>query len=213
MNLDYAKNSIEEVPFGQYLEQFQALDPKAAAVRTGIPYDAERKCFTMRMLQRTYEISWPECKVTCLDKTEGVFAIMEDAVDAKIFAIRYLLNGVQSDSTGKFLTYRELPSGDLYFQQFQGRCLMRLAYGFGFKLDKFAEIMDRLGAKKLSYGDVSYEVEFINGHFVRVILWAGDDEFPPSSQILFSDNFPLSFETYDLAVVGDISITTLKKMQ
>ena len=22
MNLDYAKNSIEEVPFGQYLEQF-----------------------------------------------------------------------------------------------------------------------------------------------------------------------------------------------
>ena len=35
MNLDYAKNSIEEVPFGQYLEQFQALDPKAAADRTG----------------------------------------------------------------------------------------------------------------------------------------------------------------------------------
>ena len=56
-------------------------------------------------------------------------------------------------------------------------------------------------------------MEFINGHFVRFILWAGDDEFPPSSQILFSDNFPLSFETYDLAVVGDISITTLKKMQ
>ena len=213
MNLDYAKNSIEEVPFGQYLEQFQAMDPEAASVRTGISYDPERKCFTMRMLQRTYEISWPECNVTCLDKTEDVFAIMEDAVDAKIFAIRYLLNGVQSDSTGKFLTYRELPSGDLYFQQFQGRCLMRLAYGFGFKLDKFSDIMEHLGAKKLTYGDVSYEIEFINGHFVRFILWAGDDEFPPSSQILFSDNFPLSFETYDLAVVGDISITTLKKMQ
>lgn len=213
MNLDYAKNSIEEVPFGQYLEQFQAMDPEAASVRTGIPYDTGRKYFTMRMLQRTYEISWPECNVICLDKTEDVFAIMEDAVDAKIFAIRYLLNGVQSDSTGKFLTYRELPSGDLYFQQFQGRCLMRLAYGFGFKLDKFSDIMERLGAKKLTYGDVSYEIEFINGHFVRFILWAGDDEFPPSSQILFSDNFPLSFETYDLAVVGDISITTLKKMQ
>ena len=90
---------------------------------------------------------------------------------------------------------------------------MRLAYGFGFKLDKFSDIMERLGAKKLTYGDVSYEIEFINGHFVRFILWTGDDEFPPSSQILFSDNFPLSFETYDLAVVGDISITTLKKMQ
>ena len=213
MNLDYAKNSIEEVPFGQYLEQFQALDPEEAFTRTGIPYDRERKCFTMRMLQKTYEISWPDCNVICLDKTEDTYAIMEEAVDAKIFAIRYLLNGVQSASTGKYLTYRELPSGDLYFQQFQGRCLMRLAYGFGFKLEKFADIFERLGAKKLTYGDVSYEIEFINGHFVRFILWAGDDEFPPSSQILFSDNFPLSFETYDLAVVGDISITTLKKMQ
>ena len=213
MNLDYAKNSIEEVPFGQYLEQFQALDPEEASTRTGIPYDRERKCFTMRMLQKTYEISWPDCNVICLDKTEDTYAIMEEAVDAKIFAIRYLLNGVQSASTGKYLTYRELPSGDLYFQQFQGRCLMRLAYGFGFKLEKFADIFERLGAKKLTYGDVSYEIEFINDHFVRFILWAGDDEFPPSSQILFSDNFPLSFETYDLAVVGDISITTLKKMQ
>ena len=213
MDLNYAKNSIEEVPFGQYLEQFQSMDPKMSSVRTGIPYDEERKCFTMRMLQRTYEISWPDCHVTCLDKADSIYAIMEDAVDAKIFAIRYLLNGVQSESTGKFLTYRELPNGDLYFQQFQGRCLMRLAYGFGFKLEKFADIFERLGAKKLTYGDVSYEIEFINDHFVRFILWAGDDEFPPSSQILFSDNFPLSFETYDLAVVGDISITTLKKMQ
>ena len=122
MNLDYAKNNIEEVPFGQYLEQFEAMDPKAASARTGIPYDEARKSFTMRMMQKTYEITWPDCKVTCLNKSEDTYAIMEDAVDAKIFAISYLLNGVKSESTGKFLTYRELPSGDLYFQQFQGRC-------------------------------------------------------------------------------------------
>ena len=212
MNLDYAKNSIEEVPFGQYLEQFQALDPKAAAVRTGIPYDVERKCFTMRMLQRTYEISWPECKVTCLDKTEGVFAIMEDVVDAKIFAIRYLLNGVQSDSTGKFLTYRELPSGDLYFQQFQGRCLMRLAYGFGNKQEAFRSAMEKIGATPLEHGDIAYEFEVVDGFRVQMILWAGDDEFPPSSQILFSDNFPIAFQAEDMAVVGDISITMIKAL-
>ena len=55
--------------------------------------------------------------------------------------------------------------------------------------------------------------EFINGHRVQFLLWAGDEEFPPSSQILFSDNFPLSFEAEDLAVVGDIAIGTLKKMK
>ena len=211
MNLEYAKNNIEEVPFGQYMEQYQNMDPVAASIRSGIPYDREKQEFTMRMLQKTYTISWPDLLIKNLDGEDTGYAAMEEEVDAKIFAIRFLLNGIKAESTGRFLTYRELPNGDLYFKQFQGRCLMRLAYGFGFKLDKFAEIMEKLGAKKLSYGDVSYEIEFINGHFVRFILWAGDDEFPPSSQIVFSDNFPLSFETYDLAVVGDISITTLKK--
>ena len=42
------------------------------------------------------------------------------------------------------------------------------------------------------------------------ILWEGDDEFPPSSQILFSDNFPVSFQAEDMAVMGDVIIGALK---
>ena len=37
-----------------------------------------------------------------------------------------------------------------------------------------------------------------------MILWEGDEEFPPSSQILFSDNFPVSFQAEDMAVMGDV---------
>ena len=73
--------------------------------------------------------------------------------------------------------------------------------------------MEALGAVNCGHGDAGYEFEFINGHRVQFLLWAGDEEFPPSSQILFSDNFPLSFEAEDLAVVGDIAIGTLKKMK
>ena len=47
---------------------------------------------------------------------------------------------------------------------------------------------------------------------VRFLLWAGDEEFPPSAQILFSDNFPLCFKAEDLAVVGDVAIGTLKQI-
>mgnify|MGYP000594588565 CR=1 FL=1 len=35
-----------------------------------------------------------------------------------------------------------------------------------------------------------------------MILWEGDEEFPPSSQILFSDNFPVSFQAEDMAGYG-----------
>ncbi|MEG2633391.1 MAG: DUF3786 domain-containing protein, partial [Oscillospiraceae bacterium] len=38
------------------------------------------------------------------------------------------------------------------------------------------------------------------------------EEFMPSAQILFSDNFALAFTAEDMAVVGDISIGALGKI-
>ena len=72
--------------------------------------------------------------------------------------------------------------------------------------------MEKIGATPLEHGDIAYEFEVIDGFRVQMILWAGDDEFPPSSQILFSDNFPIAFQAEDMAVVGDISITMIKAL-
>lgn len=212
MEINYGKNNIEEVPLAQYMEEYKKLDPVAASKRCGIPYDEANQEFTVRMLQKEYAVSWPEFQVRVLSDDQKTFAAVRDEADAKIFVMRFLLHGVQVKSRGKFLTFREVPGAELYFQPFNGRCLKRLAFGYGFKPDQFAEAFDKMGAKQCSFGDVSYEIEFINGFFVQFILWTGDEEFPPSAQILFSDNFCASFEPYDLAVVGDISINTMKAM-
>ena len=90
--------------------------------------------------------------------------------------------------------------------------MMRLAYGFGNKQEAFRSAMEKIGATPLEHGDIAYEFEVIDGFRVQMILWAGDDEFPPSSQILFSDNFPIAFQAEDMAVVGDISITMIKAL-
>ena len=45
---------------------------------------------------------------------------------------------------------------------------------------------------------------------MRFLVWAGDDEFPPSTQILYSDNFAAGFAAEDRVVAGDILITTIK---
>ncbi len=91
--------------------------------------------------------------------------------------------------------------------------MMRLAFSYGNKLQEFKNKMEALGAVNCGHGDAGYEFEFINGHRVQFLLWAGDEEFPPSSQILFSDNFrcPLKQKTWPLS--GDIAIGTLKKMK
>lgn len=212
MNLDYDKDSKERVPFEHYLEEYRKIDPAEAARRTGIPYDSEKGAFCIRFLQREYLVSWPDFTVAKTEDQEAKYSALTEMIPAKILVIRFLCKGAASVGTGNFLTYREVPWGEFYFKPFQGRCLMRLAYGYGGKLDLFAEQMETIGARKMESGDASYEFELLNDYFVRFILWAGDDEFPPSAQILFSDNFPLSFSAEDLAVVGDVSIGTLKKI-
>ena len=212
MNIDYGKDNKERIPYEHYLAEFRKLNPQEAAQRTGIPWHEETHEFEMHMMQKRFLIKWPECTIRKADPEEHGYGAMEDGIPPKIMVMRYLSRGVSSTGSGNFLTYREVPHGEVYFRQFQGRCMMRLAFGYGSNLSLFHAQMEKIGAKKLDMGDAAYEFEFLDKYFVRFILWAGDDEFPPSSQILFSDNFPLSFETEDLAVVGDISINTLKKI-
>ena len=73
--------------------------------------------------------------------------------------------------------------------------------------------MNCLGASPLNLGDAGYELEIFEELYVRFIFWEGDEEFPASSQILFSSNFPAAFGTYDLAEVGEICINTCSAIE
>lgn len=212
MNFDYAKDSKEQRPYEHYLAAYREMDPKEISERTGFPYDEERKKFTVRFMGSTYLVSFPDYEIHHVEEDMGGYPL-EEAMNAKILMIRYMAERHTALSTGKFITYHEVPWGEVYFRQFQGRCLTRFAFAYGNKLERFAAIMERLGAKKSSEGDCSYVLEFMEGFFMKFILWEGDEEFPPSSQILFSDNFAASFAAEDLAVAGDISINRMKALE
>ncbi len=212
MDFDYAKDSKEQRPYEYYLKTYQEIDPKEISERTGFFYDEEKKVFTVVFMGSTYEISFPDYKISHKEDEKGVYPL-EEAMNAKIFMVRYLSEKAKTLSSGKFLTYREVPWGEVYFRQFQGRCLMRLAFSYGNKLEAFKKVMTAMGAKPLEQGDCAFELEFMEGFFIRLILWEGDDEFPPSSQILFSDNFAVTFAAEDLAVAGDICINIMKAVE
>lgn len=212
MDIDYAKDSKEQRPYEYYLKTYQEIDPKEISERTGFFYDEEKKVFTVVFMGSTYEISFPDYKISHKEDEKGVYPL-EEAMNAKIFMVRYLSEKAKTLSSGKFLTYREVPWGEVYFRQFQGRCLMRLAFSYGNKLEAFKKVMTAMGAKPLEQGDCAFELEFMEGFFIRLILWEGDDEFPPSSQILFSDNFAVTFAAEDLAVAGDICINMMKAVE
>lgn len=203
-------NNKELVPLEHYLEEYAKADPKAMAARTGFPFHEETGCFQTVFLGRRYDISHPDFTIACADEETGYSPLLETN-PAKILMVRFLLEGSAVPGTGKFLTYRDTPWGEVYYRQFNGRCMMRLAFLYGNKQEVFSRVCERLGAAKVSAGDMAYEFEVFPGYYVRFLLWAGDEEFPPSSQILFSDNFPVGFHGEDLVVVCDVILNTLKQ--
>lgn len=204
-------NHKEEVPFEYYLEKYEKLDPKEVAQRCNIPYDEERKEFLLRLMGYEYAISFPEFEIAPKTDDKDAYLILMDNIPSRTFVMRFLIEGQYIKGTGKYMTFREVPTyGELYLKPFTGRCLSRLTYGFGFHLDVFQKAMEKLGATPLSMGDIAYEFELINNYHMRFIFWEGDEEFPPSAQILYEDNFMFGFHAEDMVVAGDISITTAK---
>ena len=207
--LGYGKDSKERLPWEHYLSQYQESDPKEIAARLGISYDEEQKYFTLKFLGTVYQISWPDFQVSHEADDMGFYPL-ETMTYARTLTIRFLLNGAEASGTGKFKTYREMPWGEVYLRQFDGRCIKRLAFSYGNRIKDFQAIMEHMQCVPVKHGDSAYQLEIFPDYLVQMILWEGDDEFPPSSQILFSDNFPISFQAEDMAVMGDVIIGSLK---
>lgn len=202
------ENNKEMIPFEHYVKLYAQMNAADAAARLGIRFDEAEKCFHMRLLYTDYRLYWPEFRI----EADQADALALNSLAAQMLLIRYLLEGKSAQMRGNFLTYREMPWGEVYLRQFTGRCITRAAYAFGPKLDAFAKVMDTLGAIRLSKGDTAYQFELMPGYEIQLILWEGDDEFPPNAQILFTDNFAEGFSAEDRTVVGDLFITEFKRL-
>lgn len=205
MQNSYGKDNKERVPFEYYRELFSKANPKEMSVRCNIPFDEDKKYFCARLMGENIKVFHPDGKFIKSDGSE-IHGYPE-----RILLLRYLSQLEYFPSSGKYLTYRDSAGGSVYFANFEGRCIKRLAHAFGYKLEDFTKAMERLKADRLDLGDAAYEFEFIDNMRIAFILWGADDEYPPSAQILFGDNMTASFTAEDLAVACDLSISKLKQ--
>ena len=126
------------------------------------------------------------------------------------FLLRYLLEGKNIKWNGQWKTFREMPWGEMYIQPYTGRVLTRAAFTFGTRVAAFCKASEKMGAVKLPHGDAGYQFELVSGYRMQILVWEGDEEFPPNAQVLYSDNFETGFAPEDRVVAGDILISTIK---
>lgn len=197
------ENHKEGVPFSHYTELFTKLDPKEAVARLPfVGFDGEK--FTVKLLGREYRITWPEYAIEAADGGKI------PPLPMQTFLLRCLLETKNVDWQGQWKTFREMPWGEMYFQPYSGRVLTRSAFTFGTRVAKFREAAEKLGGIPLKHGDAGYQFEFFGPYQMQIIVWEGDDEFPPNAQVLYTDNFASGFAAEDRVVAGDILISHIK---
>ena len=197
------ENHKEEVPFAHYEEKFCSLDAAAVATRLqAVKWDGKE--FYVNLLGREFAISHPDYAIRATDGGNL------PPLPTQTFLLRYLLEGKDGAWNGTWKTFREMPWGEMYITPYTGRVLTRAAFTFSFKLAAFCAACEKMGAVKLPHGDAGYQFELVDGYRIQILIWQGDEEFPPNAQVLYSDNFAEGFAAEDRVVAGDILITTIK---
>jgi len=197
------ENHKEEVPFAYYEEQFRTLNPEETLTRLpDARWDGTE--FTLRLLGRDFAIAHPDYAIRALDG--GAVP----PLPTQTFLLRYLLESREIPWGGQWKTFREMPWGEMYIKPYTGRVLTRAAFTFGTRVAAFRAACEKMGAVKLPHGDAGYQFELVPGYHMQLLVWEGDEEFPPNAQVLYSDNFETGFAPEDRVVAGDILISTIK---
>lgn len=204
----YGRNNLMEKPLEYYLEEFEKADPRKISGRLGIPFDPQSGEFTFSFLGNAYTVRYPDLWVRPLDSKDNLF---DRTPRARILLLRYLLHSSVYFPDGEFKSYREFPSGDLYYHVFYGRCVRRLTGTYAARLSDFKKAAGKLGTILIAGGDAACELELFDGLNIRLILREGDEEFPASSQVLFSSNFPAAFSAYDLTEIVEIVLHEMQE--
>lgn len=119
----------------------------------------------------------------------------------KILILHYFNQAQGTPATGRLITFRQIPGGISYYPAFFQRVVAPFAHRFGRKTDLLLKAAEPLGGYRAQLGDASVTVDAFPHVPITLVLWKGDDELPPSGNVLFDANISDYLPTEDVTVL------------
>jgi len=160
--------------------------------------------FRVSFLNRVYHIGFPE-----FDFEDEVESEAEIPIQEQILILHYMQSPVPSLATDSWVSYREIPGASFYYSAFVKRAIDPLKKVFGQNVDDLLRAGEILGGKTIDTGDVGYEFRLFPNIRLRLILWAGDDEFPAEANIVFDENIKEILSPEDIAWLAGMLVYRL----
>jgi hypothetical protein len=173
--------------------------PQIDAETAGVAYTdlgEGRGRFDIPLLNRMYELSWPDLAM----REQG--CDVEPSHVLQILLLHYLVVSDGIAIRGQWTSFREIPDGRIYYPAFRGGSEQRLLGRFGQDVAAFHAAAAALGGRPLELADHAYAFDLLPRLPMAVLLWEGDDEFPPELHILMDSTAANYLPTEDIAVIS-----------
>lgn len=179
-------------------------DPERIAARIGAAYvqgDHGNGVLSIDFLKKTIEISWPQLTFSYrVDRGEV-------PIQQQVLLLHYLNPVEDVKISGEWIAYQEIPDGKFYLDAFVRRAKNPMVKGFGSKPKLLLKIAKEVyGATPLDQGDVAVAIQALPLIPVALVLWKGDDEFPPEGTILFDRTVSKLLSAEDIAWLAGMII-------
>ena len=182
-------------------------DMEQLCLKSGARYLATgpQKEIIIEYLNQSYHITIPNIEISLTDSQEEV------SIRDKVLILHYLLSAKGAPITNKLIAFKELTGGGNYFRTFSKRAIEPLVEHFGEQPHLLIHAAEKLGGYRVAYGDVAVVFNAFSRVPITIILWHGDEEFPPQGNILFDAVISDYLSTYDITVLCESIIWNLVK--
>ncbi|MFH1033775.1 MAG: DUF3786 domain-containing protein [Pseudomonadota bacterium] len=121
--------------------------------------------------------------------------------------LHYLERADGTLPSGEWITFREVESGEFYWSAFVKRAKAPLLSFFGERPELLKELGVRVGGRPgQDVGDFSLIVRALPRVEFMLVLWEGDEEFPPEGNVLMDKNVGHYLSTEDIALAAGLPI-------
>ena len=189
-------------------EALISADIKERAEKSGATFKTGKSgshLITLTFLNRLCQITFPDIEVTYQESDEEV------PLWSKILILHYLVKSEGLPLTGKWINFKQVPSGSIYYPAFVKRSQKPLCDFFSDRLDLLERAAHNLGGEETHYGDRAVMIPALPRVPVVFVFWSGDEEFQSEAHILFDSTVSSYLSTEDVAVLSQQTVFSLIK--
>ena len=175
-------------------EALRQADPREITRRTLVEYDLEESVYVVPFLN-TAVLCYPET-----EEIEVLGRLVDFSKDFQLTLVilHYLLYARDKPLANKWVGEKDLPGGGLFFTAAHTLPMEPLTRAFDGRPGLLDASARSIGGEKVNMGGLSYRFRILPRIPILIILWMRDEEFEPSSHVLFDETILAHFSLLDL---------------